>query len=390
MSEIQNETTYSSKAVLKILLQYRRFILTFVAASMVLIGLYGFIMPQTFSAEASLMPPEQRSGGGGLSAMLQNAMGGFGLQSQGPSSQVFGEILQTRSVAEFVVDSLKLAQRPLFKNTAGTQLAEMVQSMLLVEVKRTGVISVATSVKTGFLPSEEEKKSAAKLSAEITNAAIAGLDYLNNSKSVSTARKTREYIERVQERNRLKLDSIQTALQRFQTENKVLALDEQTQAVVTSAGVIGADLAKAEIELQLARQEMQPGTPALRQMEQQVAALRSQFERAQSGGATGSDRFSIPLQRLPELGREYFNLTRDLKILEQVNLYLETQRMQEAIQEARDVPTVQVLDPAKPPLKRSAPSRVLMLLLTAVLSPLIAIMIVFGHFFYKSAKAQTA
>lgn len=333
------------------------------------------------------MPPEQRSGGGGLSAMLQNAMGGFGMSSQGPSSAVFGEILQTRAVAEFIADSLKLSKKQQFKNVPPRVLTQIVQGMLQVAVKRTGVISVGSEIKTGYLPNEAEKKAAAQLAADIANTAIAGLDHLNNQKSVSTARKTREYIERVQIANKQKLDSIQFVLERFQTENKVLALDQQTQAVVTSAGALGAELAKAEIDLQLARQEMQPGTPVIQQLEQRVSALRLQYQRAQMGGSQDNDRYSIPLQKLPKLGREYVNLMRDVTILEQVNMYLETQRLQEAIQEARDVPTVQVLDEATQPLQRSAPSRFLMLLLTAVLSPILAAFIVLIRVILKTIKS---
>jgi uncharacterized protein involved in exopolysaccharide biosynthesis len=155
-----------------------------------------------------------------------------------------------------------------------------------------------------------------------------------------------------------------------------------------SAGNLGAEVAKAEIEYSLAQQEMQPGNPVLEQLRQKLNALREQYRRAQSGGI-GNDRYSIPLQNLPKLGREYVNLMRDVTILEQVNLYLETQRLQEAIQEARDVPTVQVLDPASPPMQRSAPSRFLMLLLTAVISPILAICFVFVMVLTKGYKEHS-
>ena len=93
-----------------------------------------------------------------------------------------------------------------------------------------------------------------------------------------------------------------------------------------------------------------------------VQNIRNQYLRLQSGGLLGSDDFSFPLSDLPKLFRKYLNLMRDKKIMEQVNLYLETQRYQEAIQEQSDVPTIEPLDRAVPPLKRESPSQRIVLI----------------------------
>jgi uncharacterized protein involved in exopolysaccharide biosynthesis len=86
----------------------------------------------------------------------------------------------------------------------------------------------------------------------------------------------------------------------------------------------------------------------------------------------------------------YLNLVRDIKILEQVNAYLESQRMQESIQEERDVPTIQVIDPALAPEKRSAPSRVWMVLLGGAVSFLIGIMYLVLRQTFVPEKAASA
>ena len=85
--------------------------------------------------------------------------------------------------------------------------------------------------------------------------------------------------------------------------------------------------------------------------------MQTQFSAAQNGGVGSDDKLSIPVGVLPEISMGYLNLVRDIKILEQVNAYLESQRMQESIQEERDVPTIQVIDPALTPEHRSSPAR---------------------------------
>ena len=144
----------------------------------------------------------------------------------------------------------------------------------------------------------------------------------------------------------------------------MLTIDEQTKAIVSSAVGVGSELAKAQIELSAVQQEYQSTSPMVEAYRQKVNELQAQYNRVQSGGLTSTDKFSIPLQKIPVLARKYLNLMRDMKISEQINAYLESQRMQEAMQEARDVPVIQVLDKATAPKHRSSPKRSIMLILT--------------------------
>jgi uncharacterized protein involved in exopolysaccharide biosynthesis len=66
------------------------------------------------------------------------------------------------------------------------------------------------------------------------------------------------------------------------------------------------------------------------------------------------------LRELPETGLELARLVRDVKALEQVFAILTAQYEEARITEARDVVTVEPLDVAKPPEKKSRPHRLTM------------------------------
>ena len=81
------------------------------------------------------------------------------------------------------------------------------------------------------------------------------------------------------------------------------------------------------------------------------------------GGGTGVQAlpagerrdFSVPFARVPEVGLELARLTREVKVQETLVTLL-TQEVQHArINEARDLPTVQVLDRAVPAVRHSRP-----------------------------------
>ncbi len=346
--------------------QYVRVLLIALAAVIV----FSLVMPQTYTATTTIMPPDSESRGGGLSSLLQNAPISIGLDGAGDnkSSLVFKEILTSRTLLEGVVDTVGLLENPLFEGMERRDIVEMLEDQITIEARKTGALSISADASTGWLAIvTDQPERAAETSAEIANACRMVLDRMNREKSVSRAKQTRAYIERVLADTKQEIDSLQEAMQRFQQENKVFSLDEQMAAIVENAVTIGTALAEAEIELALARQDYSEGSPQVEFLEKKIESLKEQYDRVQTGGLVTTDGFSIPFDKVPDLMRRYGNLLRDIEIKEKINAYLETQRLEELIQEAKDVPTVVELDAAIPPRKRTSPARTVMVFFTWLL-----------------------
>ncbi len=359
-------------------------IIVFVAC--VVTFIFSLIMPHTYKTYTTVMPPKQGENTG-LSGILQNFAGGLpsGLPSLGSSnnqSLVLADILRSRAIAEYLIKELKLKQLPQYDGMTNNELIEYLQENFKVDVEKTGLIVFQTSAKTCFFASSQEKQATKQLAKKFADEAVKGLDLIVRSKNTSAAKKSRMYIEKELAKYREKSDSIDNILENFQRTNRVLKIDDQTQALVKQAIEVGLQLAKAEMELNIAKNELSKDNPYLIQQQNIVNQLRKQYNAVQSGGLTGSDGFSIPFDKIPSLAREYANLYRDKKIVEQIIMYLETQRHQEAIQENRDVPTVEVLDKAFVPDKQSSPNKKLMLLLTFVISFILVLM----YFTYKEFR----
>ncbi|MBI3260087.1 MAG: hypothetical protein HYZ54_11515 [Ignavibacteriae bacterium] len=372
MQESQEQKSITFHEFLGIIRRKIVLICVIVMLSVIAVGVYSYLMPQTFVAVATLMPPEQRSSGGGLAALLQSAAPGIsfgGMDSK--SSAVSSDIITSNSLIERVIRRLNLPEHTFFKGMDTGTIVTIVRSSLYIDSRvRTGVTGIECTIGTKYFASEQEISIAKQLSSDIPNAVTACLDEMLRDKNVSTARKTREFIERMMIVTKSTLDSTQEAMEKFQLANKVFTIDDQTKAIVSSAVSIGTELSKAQIELGAIKQQYQPNSQIVQSYEQTVKSLQEQYEKAQTGGISEQDKYSIPLGNVPHLGRKYLNLLRDIKIQEQINAYLESQRMQESIQEARDVPVIQVLDRAVKPSVRATPKRPLMLVMTFGLSVL--------------------
>lgn len=346
-------------------------LLIFVGVFTTAVVILSLIIPHDYVASSSLMPPKKDGGGGGLSSFIQNFTGGglnLGSIGQSDQSKVFGEIIKSRTVAEYIIDKMKLKDMKEFKELNNDRLLKFIHSSISVDVDKSGIIYVFAKSSTGFFPGNQDGKKAAEFSSNLANYAVEGLDKVIKDRNMSSARRTKEYIEKEIVRYRSKLDTVETALEEFQKSKKVLAIDEQTQAIVKQAIEVGTLLAKADLERNLASLEYQPASPQYQFYDKQYQLLSDQYRKIQSGGLTENESFTIPLDDVPSLIKEYANLFRERKVIEQVMLYLETQRHQEAIQEKRDVPVVEVLDIAYPADERSSPKRSLMVMLGLVLS----------------------
>lgn len=337
-----------------------------VAVALTLVVIVAMIMPHTYTGLTSVMPPTAKSSGGGLASLLQSSPVDLGLDgaSSNKSSLVFKDILTSRTLYEGVIDTAELLSNELFAGMETFELIEDLERKITISTKKTGTLVIEADVKTGWFPFDDSPALAAATSAKIANACRIVLDVMNQEKSVSQARLTRAYIERVLSETKRQIDSIQEVMLKFQIENKVFALEEQMGAIVENAVMIGSELAKAELELTLIQQDYSATSPQVELYEKKVSSLQEQYERVQTGGLVTTDGFSIPFEKVPDLTRQYTNLVRDQKIKEKLNAYLESQRMQELIQEAKDTPTVIVLDTAVVPHRRSAPARSLMVIVT--------------------------
>lgn len=300
-------------------------------------------------------------------------LGGMGQTNQ---SMLYADILKSRAVAVYIDNQIGLSKSSELSNANKEMLYDFIRSILEVKIEKSGLVRITATYGTSFFPSSIQQDSAAVIAARITNEAINALDQIIRNKNISSAKFSKQYIEGEIANYKVKLDSVENSLEEFQRTNRVLAIDEQTLAIVKQAIDIGSELAKAEIELNLAKHDFNAKSQTVKALKSNVDYLKKQYHNVQSGGLTETDAFSFPLIKAPQLARQYAGLFRDRKILEQVLIYLETQRHQEAIQEQRDIPLVEVLDEAVPPETRISPSRKLMVILGFALSLFFAISIV--------------
>jgi tyrosine-protein kinase Etk/Wzc len=388
------------------------------------LGIFAFLvslaLPNRYVAKAVLLPPEETQDvltmGYGLSALMGGGgkiggLGGFtktlGLPGTTTLSDMFGAILKSRTVGESVIESEDLIHYYKFDRPGLFSLsipwARFVandpdlhkRKVVEAAMKQLGTATKVDISLEGIITVAVEDKSPRKAS-EIANAYVAELDHFNKEINVSQAKNTRIFIEGRLAEAQKTVDKAENELREFQERNKTVSLTEETKAAIEGVAKLKAEIISREVQLGVLRGYATEENPQVVQLKSEIASLRSQMKSIEEGKAGVSTAnlgygagFSVPFSRLPAVGMELARLMRDVKIQETLLGLLMEQNERAKINEARDTPTVRVLDKAIPPVKKSRPKRIMFLAGGAFLGFVMSVLFAFFMKYIEGLRVKT-
>jgi tyrosine-protein kinase Etk/Wzc len=314
----------------------RRGIALLVVAATLVTAVVAFVLPPWYTATASLMPP-----GEDVSFGIGNLLKGIGVPgvkvpSQATPAEVFQAILQSRRVNEAIVRRFDLQALYRKKYMVDT----------IKELRRHAGISVND---VGLIIVNIEDKDP-KRAADMANAYCEELDRFNRESRMTRGRRVRQFIGSRMDSTRRELDLAEQRLVRYESRHKAVALSPEASSALEAASRIYATRSALELRLGVLRSFSVGTTDEERQIIEQLAQIDRQ------------------LARLPQTGMELAKLIRDVKVGEQLYIMLTAQYEDARINETRDVATVDQLDVATPPERKSRPRRLQMIAVAFLLS----------------------
>lgn len=333
-----------------------------------------FWIPSRYESTVSIMPPDSLGDGGMmLSALAGRASGtpsGFagmagtllGVKSTGA---LFVELLLSRTVQDHIVE--KFGLQKTYRAGYEEDARKLLNARTGVgEDRKSGVISV---VVTDTSPQRAH---------DLAQAYVEELDRLLSQVSTSSARRERVFIEQRLVSVKADLEDAEKQFGAFASKNTALNIQEQTKAMVESAATLQGQLIAAQSELEGLEQIYTPNNVRVRAAHARMDELRRQLEKL--GGTDSSllpDSTNQPgelypsIRKLPLLGVEWADLYRRMKIQETVYELLNQQYEMARIQEVKEIPTINIIDPPNVPQRKVYPHRLVIILVTTTLALLL-------------------
>lgn len=325
-----------------------------------------------YPATAQLMPPDTSSAGGslaqlalpgiikspglaGLAGMAGDLLGG---KSTGA---LFTKVLQSRTVEDELVQRFDLRKhyRKSYWEDARSKLES---NTSIVEDKKSGVLAITVK--------DRDPQFAATLAAAYVDA----LDHVMSQVSTSAARRERIFIEQRLAEEKTALDDAEQKFSRFSSSTMALDVPEQTRVMVEASARLQGELIAARSELEGLQQVYTPENTRVKTVQARINELERSLARINTGNAQGGTSATNPypsIKNLPLVGVQWTDLYRSTKIHETVYELLRQQYEVARIQEARELPTVKVLDQPTVPEKRH-PGIPLVVLIGTLISMMLA------------------
>jgi len=373
--------------------------------------LVAFLIPKSYISTAQLMPPDPQSTSGMtmMAAMAAKAGGGLGA--------VAGDLLGLKSSGALFIGVLRsqtsqdhLIQQFDLKNVYGKKLIvdariKLDENTSISEDRKSGIITISV---TDHRPQR---------AAALANAYVDELNTLVSELSTSSAHRERVFLQERLKVAKRDLDDASNQLAQFSSKNNTLDIQTEGKAMLDAAGTLAGQLIAARSELEGLRQIYTDNNPRVRALNARVAELRKQLDKlsgSQEDAAKGqsanlttargadpppanpnslsSGNFGgIPfptIRNLPLLGAKYADYYRRAKIQETVFEMLTEQYELAKVEEAKETPSVKVLDPARVPEKKSFPPRLVIMFLGTFLVSALSVVWVLGSARWKEVDPQ--
>ena len=318
-----------------------------------------FIIPKTYTSSAILMPPTSDSGslGNMMGALSTLPFGGLGPTTNDESLSIVA-ILKSRTLSEKVIEKFNLID---FYEVTNIDKALMALSKdTRFEILEEGTINISVSLKTGWFHTDESEAKIKSLCSDMALFFVTELDILNKSLKTEQASFHRKFIEQRYKENLVDLKNAEDSLRHFQEKHKMIALTEQTSAAIEAAAAIKAQMLSNEVKLGVMLGSLNSNHPDIENVKIENIELNKKMNEIEYGGGfigvEKSNLFPV-LSNVPELGVELIRLKREVEIQNTLFVFLTQQYEEAKIKEAKDTPTVQVLDYPKEPYQKSAPKR---------------------------------
>jgi uncharacterized protein involved in exopolysaccharide biosynthesis len=340
------------------LAQRKWFILKITAAAAIVGLAVALLIPNRYTANTKIMPPQQQqsSAAAMLSSLSGSAVGslasaaGKDLGIKNPNDLYVG-MLKSRVVTDAIIRRFDLQKLYSAKDMtdARKKLAEYTE----IISEKEGFISIAV---------EDKQK---KRAADMANAYIEELRNLNKGLAITEASQRRLFYEQQLGQAKDELANSEVALTLAQQKSGMIQLDAQAKTMIEAVGKLRAEIAAKQVRLQALRTFATDQNADVEVAQQELAQMQTELRNLEkkSGGA-GS--FELSLKDVPDAGAEYVRAEREVKYRATLFEVLAKQYEAARIDEARDAPIIQVVEPAIEPDRKSSPKRTLIVALFTI------------------------
>jgi tyrosine-protein kinase Etk/Wzc len=324
-----------------------------------------FAVKPTFTAEVSFLPPQQQqSMAAGMLASL-GALGGLAGAASGlknPADQ-YVAFLKSTSLENALIDRFKLLDR--YEEEFKQDARKTLESKVKISAGKDGIINV------------EVDDHDPQFAADLANAHVEELRHLMGRLAVTEAQQRRQFFEKQLEQTKDKLAQAELALR--ETGVNADVLKSNPASAVAMVATLQAQATAQEVKVGAMRGYLAETAPEFKQAMTELANLRAQL-------AKQAQQDKLPAAKAGQ--GDYVNAYREFKYQEALFELFAKQFELAKVDEAKEGATIQVVDVAQPPERKSKPQKALIAVLATLATGSALLLFVFVRQALRQASAD--
>ena len=317
-----------------------------------------FALPKRYQGHAVIMTPQQvpslstmveAEGLGGMGSLAQAASGGLGLKDP---NLVFIGMLQSRTIADTLIDQFHLMA--VYQASDMTGARKTLDGRTDIKAEKSNLVSITVS------------DSDPKRAADLANAYVDQLRKLTSEMSSREDDRQRAYFEDQLAKQREALIRSELSLLEVQRERGVVQPEGQAAAMLGEMAGLRAEIAAQQVQVQSLRSFSTEKNSDVQLAENQLQTLQHEASKLSQHGSS-ADYGDLGLKDVPGAGLDYLRAERE--VASQTSLYSALLKQYEAVRldEANEAYSIEVVDQALVPDRRSFPKRGILMMIATLL-----------------------
>lgn len=346
---------------LEVLARRKRLLITTILVVTLASVAVSLLLPKWYRATALLLPPKNLStpiDAADSWSEVVSVTSNLNLPVRATPSDVYARMLRSSTVVSRVIEKFNLMEAYGEDNYEEVYEALMESSDFSVSAEGLLVVSV-----------EDQNP---QMAADLANAFVDELDRINAEIVLDRVSHTRQFLEDRLTQVKTEHDSARAALEEFQMINRAVDFDEQTRVALEQAAELKIQLAEVELKVQMSEMALGEDNAQMKGLLRKKSIIKRQLQQLENENVDSSF-FSLPVASIPSLRGQYEVLYSRVRVSEALYQVLLEQSERAKIKEFEKMPTISVLDRAKPPTIKSRPQRTIIVATAFGLSIVLAI-----------------
>ena len=368
----EDEDGISMMNILLTLAKHKKKILLYPLAFGIVGLLISLMMPKIYKADTKILPPQQSQST--ASAMLSQLGGlagsagaAFGIKSP---NDLYIALLKSRALNDRIIQRFDLQKR--YETTSMETTRKILDGSVIVGSGKDGLISIE------FIDKDPV------FAAKMANAYVEELIVLTSKFALTEASQRRVFYEKQLELAKDKMIAAESALSTGIDSKGIQSVDAQSKAVLETVARLRANISAKQIQLKAMQAFVTPNNTEYKRANQELLGMQDELAKLENGAATNSGAATVAQNNDPanagkqkETGINNVQLLRDVKYYQMLYELLAKQYEVARLDEAKDIPLIQVLDKAVEPERKFKPQRALITIAAAFIGLILALIAAF-------------